>query len=488
MSDRATALVELFRASPDLLALTDPGTRVIEEGAAWAAALGFAPGELLGVMLADLVVREDRERLSDAVARALSGQRTTLEVRLLAKYDQAPAALGLAVASTRDRDLLAIFAHDLTATRASEERLAAAERRLQELRRLESVALLAGGIVHHVNNLFCVSMGYLKMLADEVAENAAARGYLAEVQGATDRAAELVRQLLGLARESDAAASVEVVDAVRRLELLLRQLVTEQVEFLVDISAPKLPEVRGGRAQLDQLVVNLAFAARELMADGGTLRVTARFDDLSGGQVVSLSFTHRARPSRPAPRIQLVEPLPGWAARFGLPAAQQLVAQMGGQLLSVTEADGAVTRTARLPVAVQAPEDTRARPPGAPAQETILLVEDEEKLRALILRSLKRQGYGVLVAADGEQAMRVSREHPGRVDLLLTDVVMPGISGMDLAGQLLTSRPDLRVLYISGHGEAAVGATAPAPGRMEVLEKPFRPGALMQRVRALLDR
>lgn len=416
--------------------------------------------------------------------RALfGGAAEIVEVRIARGAGSGSSSLALTLKSGADGAVLAVFARDLTALRDSEERLAAAETRLHELRRLESIALLAGGIMHHVNNLFCVSMGYLKMLADEVGETGPGRGYLQEVQGATDRAADLVRQLLGLARDPDPTGSVEVVGAVKRLELLIRQLVTEQVDFKVELPAAALPEVRAGRAQLEQLIVNLAFAAREAMPDGGDLRVRVALAQ----DAVELAFAHRARPRRPGPHVQLVEPLPGWASRFGLGYAQQIVALVGGELVVTTSPDGFTTRSALLPR--RPPSETTDEVPPAPpqGQETILVVEDEEKLRALIVRSLKRQGYELLVASDGDEAMRVARAHPAPIHLLLTDIVMPGLSGVDVAATLRTHQPNLRVLFISGHGEAAFPAETPLPPRTSVLQKPFRPASLTQHVRTMLD-
>lgn len=479
--------LDLLRASTDYFAVVDADTRVLDASATWTALLGHTPDSLSACRLSDLLASGDRERLAVAVERALSaGGIETVEVRVARGDTVPPGALELRLKARGDAGVIAVFARDLTALKDSQARLADAETRIHELRRLESIALLAGGIMHHVNNLFCVSMGYLKMLADEIGESAPARGYLQEVQGATDRAADLVRQLVGLSRDSDPGGSAEVVGAVQRLELLIRQLVTEQVDFRLELGPGQLPEVRAGRAQVEQLLVNLAFASREAMPDGGELHVSVTL--ASSLDALSLAFKHRARARRPGPRVQLVEPLPGWTSRFGLEFARQIVAHCSGTL-TVEAAEGGFT-TLRVDLPLQPrtePEATTAPTTTSAGQETILVVEDETALRSLIVRSLKRHGYELLTASDGEEALRLAGEHAGTIHLLLTDVVMPGMSGLEVAEQLVANHPSLRVLFISGHSESLVASSNPIPGRSAVLEKPFRPAALAQRVRDLLD-
>jgi len=371
------------------------------------------------------------------------------------------------------------------------------QQQLQQAQRMEAVGRLAGGVAHDFNNLLTGISGYAALVLDELAEGDPLRGDVEEIVKAAERAAALTRQLLAFSRKQ--VLQPRVVDlcaVVRGMERMLARLIGEDVALEVSCE-PGLGRVKADPGQIEQVLLNLAVNARDAMPGGGTLRVELCNRGPSGeapeGWVllrVADSGTGIAADVLP----HVFEPFfttkeVGRGTGLGLSTVYGIVAQSGGRVEVRSEpGTGAAFEIALPRVEPEAEEE-----PGAPAAprgargETVLYVEDEDGVRALGTRTLRRLGYTVLEARDGGEALRMSERHPGAIDLLLTDVVMPRMGGKELADTLAARHAGLRVLYVSGYTGDVVARHGVMEEGRGFLEKPFSPALLAERVRESLD-
>jgi len=382
-----------------------------------------------------------------------------------------------------------------------------AERRLREVRRLDAIGRLAGGVAHDFNNALMTIMGHAEMLEQRLGRAEDTSEEIAEIKGACDRAAALTRQLLAFGRRQ--VRDLMVVDvnrAVVGLEKMLRRLLGEDIRVTI-VPRPGPALVRFEVGQLEQIVMALAVRAREAMPGGGTFTVTVgdveslptNEDPASvphamvGGIVVRVADTGVVVDRDALDRI--FEPFPTsacqpWESGFALATAHALAVQSGGHI-SVRSGPGDGTAfTISLPSAApqEAPAAANVRQSkNLSGSETVLLAEDEDGVRELVRSGLSRLGYKVIDAPDGATALARAAAHAGRIDLLITDVVMPGMSARELTEKLLTLHPKAKVIYMSGYSDAAIEGQG-APGRGAVfLQKPFTPEALARGVREVLE-
>jgi two-component system cell cycle sensor histidine kinase/response regulator CckA len=368
---------------------------------------------------------------------------------------------------------------DVTATRRRDEEL-------RETQRLESVGQLAGGIAHDFNNLLGIIHGYAEMLEAEVPSRLGAD--VAEIRRAASRAADLTRQLLLFSRrEPVQAAAVDVNAVAIEMRDMLARTVGEHVGFNMSLeTGPCVAEIP--RRHLEQILVNLAVNARDAMPDGGQLTVaTAR-----AGEWIVLRMADDGAGMPPDVVARAFDPFfttkeRGRGTGLGLATVYGVVMQAGGQVELDSEPQAGTIVTIVLPAADEVPapaqwgdEPTRGR------GETVLVVEDEEGVRELTGRILRESGYRVMRAKDGRDARALLSEHDGVVDLLVSDVVMPGMSGPQVAEQLKELRPGLKVLFMSGHPEDLLDHHGVADGSTRLLEKPFDSRALLEAVRDTL--
>ena len=382
-------------------------------------------------------------------------------------------------------------------TREREEQL---EHQLERARRLESIGQLAGGVAHDFNNLLAVILNFAEFALDEVDERSALYADIDQIRRAAERAAELTRQLLVFSRrERVDARVVDVNEALASTEEMLRRTIGEHIELRSD-TAPDLWATRLGGGQLEQVLVNLAVNARDAMPDGGRLTIRTRNSevappDLPRGRWVHLTVedTGSGMPSNVA--TQAFDPFfttkpKGQGTGLGLASVYGIVSQAGGEV-TIDSRLGKGTRVSIwLPAVERSPGDPdEAGADGAPSGhgETILVVEDEAQVRALTSRILGDHGYRVLEAPNGEEALRRWAAEAGQIDLLVTDVVMPAMSGAELAERLLDARPDMGVLYMSGYTSDVVLRHGPRDRDVAVLEKPFSADRLLSRVRESLE-
>jgi two-component system, cell cycle sensor histidine kinase and response regulator CckA len=380
------------------------------------------------------------------------------------------------------------------------------EEQLIQSQKMEAVGRLAGGIAHDFNNLLTTILGYCDLVLGQLAEDSVLRGDVGEIEKAGQRAATLTRQLLAFSRkqliEPRVLALNEIVlDATK----MLGRLIGEHIDLVTALD-PQLGRVRADPGQIEQVLVNLTVNARDAMPEGGQLVIETKNIDFyepysSGpskaapGPYILLSVKDNGAGMDPETQRHIFEPFyttkeRGKGTGLGLATVYGIVKQSGGDIWVHSE----MGRGSRFEVYLPRVEEPAQAAEPAPVavsppkgSETILLVEDEESVRALAERILKSSGYKVLAAKDAEQAMQLSQMYVGAIDLLLTDVIMPGTSGPQLAERLLAVRRQMRVLYMSGYTDAAIVERGVLQAETALLQKPFTPARLIQRVREMLD-
>lgn len=386
-------------------------------------------------------------------------------------------------------------------------RQAELQEQLRRAQRMEAVGKVAGGVAHDFNNLLSVIIGYSTMIAEGLPESDPLLGDVEEVRRAAGRASELTRQLLAFGRRQVLAPRVlDLNDALRALERMLRRVLGEDIVLAVETNA-LAATILVDPGQLEQVVMNLVVNARDAMPRGGSLLLRtedAERDDVhaapsSGtvpGRYVALSVTDTGEGMDAVTLTRIFDPFfttkdQGKGTGLGLSTVWGIVTQSGGTI-SVSSSPGHGARfDLQFPVVDRASEP---RAPSVPApkleggSETILVVEDEEQVRGLICSVLRRSGYHVLEAKDGRDGLAVTRSYQGHIHLLLTDVTMPHLSGTELAQQLAVSRPDTKVLFVSGYTEDAMIHRGVLLEGATFLAKPVAPRELLREVRAVLDR
>jgi CheY-like chemotaxis protein len=358
---------------------------------------------------------------------------------------------------------------------------------------MEAIGRLAGGIAHDFNNLLTAIAGYSDFLIAGV-EDEELRADAGEIRKAADRAAALTSQLLAFSRRQVLQPRVlDLNAAVRDMQMMLRRLIGEDVD-LATILDPELGAVRADPSQVEQVIVNLVVNAREAMPGGGALTVeTANVDDREHGRCVALTITDTGVGLTTEERAKLFEPFfttKAGGTGLGLATVYGIVDQSGGRIDVDSELGVGTSFRIVLPrvdADVAAPRPAPRRETAVGGTETILLVEDEDIVRRLVAEILADAGYAVLEASDGNSALEVVRRHAGELDLLVTDVIMPGISGRDVAQAVSSLRPGLQVLYMSGYTDGAIAHHGVLEDGTAFLQKPFSAAELAEKVRGLLD-
>jgi CheY-like chemotaxis protein len=351
-------------------------------------------------------------------------------------------------------------------------------------------------VAHDFNNLLTAILGFTDVLLDGRPASDPAAGPLAEIRKAGERAAALTGQLLAFSRHQALESKVlDLNPVVAGLEGLLRRLIGEDVDLRVRLGRDA-GAVRADPAQLEQVVVNLAVNARDAMPRGGRLEIVTRAAPAAGGAGprAVLEVTDTGVGMDAATRARIFEPFfttkeLGKGTGLGLATVYGIVKQFGGTV-DVESAPGrGTTFRVALPQHRPVPAGADGPAPRAPdgGRETVLLVEDDDAIRSVVRTVLQRTGYTVLAAGTGAEALRLSAGHAGPVDLLITDVVMPGMNGRELADRLAAARAGLRVLFMSGYTDDAVLRHDVLAERVPFLHKPFLPDVLARKVRDVLD-
>jgi len=380
------------------------------------------------------------------------------------------------------------------------------EDQLRQAQKMETVGRLAGGIAHDFNNLLTVVRGYAELLGERLGSDQKLRDFAQEIVKAGDRAASLTRQLLAYSRRQVLAPQVVDLNAIiANMENMLRRLIGEDIE-LVTVFSPDLGRVKADPAQLEQVVLNLCVNARDAMPQGGKLTIE------TANAVLGEDFVRSHRGARPGAQVMLAvsdtgggmdaetqnhifEPffttkVEGKGTGLGLATVYGIVKQSEGYIAVESKPRKGATfkvylpRIEDAPIAPKRAETSRLKVEGS---ETILLVEDEEAVRSLIQRVLESKGYKVLAAASPEEAVQAADGYAGPIDLLLTDVVMPTMSGHRLAEHLAFSRPQMKVLYMSGYTDDKILLGGLLESAAHFIQKPFTPDAMVWKVAEVLS-
>jgi PAS domain S-box-containing protein len=394
-----------------------------------------------------------------------------------------------------------IFTEDVTERRALEQQL-------RQAQKMEAIGRLAGGIAHDFNNLLMVISGYSEFLLDRLGPDQALRGPAKEISSAAERATSLTRQLLAFSRKQMLTPKVIDLNAVVTENLkMLTRLIGEDID-LVMIPGPELGPVKADPGQIEQVILNLAVNARDAMPQGGRLTIetsNVTLDDsyarlhapVQPGDYTMLVITDTGIGMDADTQSRIFEPFfttkGTKGTGLGLSTVYGIVKQSGGYIWVYSEPAKGTSFKIYLPhvtaeevVAVEQPAVPAPLPVEA-ARETILVVEDEVNLRRLTRQFLENQGYTVLEAADGAAAVQICVAHQGIIHLLLTDVIMPGMNGRELAHRVSEIRPNMKVLYMSGYTENAIGHNGTLDAGITLLQKPFTLHALKAKVREVLD-
>ena len=489
------APVGIYRSSPE--------GRFLSVNAAVVRILGYdAAADVLGLHMA-------RDVYADAAERQRLVERDSYSAR---QYDNVEATwkrrdgrlltVQLSVRAVRDAagrvEYYETFVRDVTDQRRLQQQVLQSQK-------LEAVGRLAGGIAHDFNNLLTVITSYSDLLLEDLSPGDPKRDDLEQVRKAADGAAALTRQLLAFSRQQVVEPRVVSLNTVvEGLHKILRRVIGEDVELTTTL-APDLGAIRADVGQLEQVLMNLAVNARDAMPTGGRLTIEtanvehdpdyARDQDAAAvRRFAMLAVSDTGCGMDEATKAKIFEPFfttkePGKGTGLGLATVYGIVQQAGGFIWVYSEPGHGTSFKIYLPqvdaTAEVAAAATGARAPGG--TETVLLVEDAAAVRAVTKQVLERHGYAVLEAPDGEAAVRLAQRHRGPIHLLLTDVVMPRVSGRELAEQLARVRPDTRVLYASGYTDDSVVRHGILESGTAYLQKPFSPESLARKVREVLD-
>ncbi|NUP11919.1 MAG: PAS domain-containing protein [Polyangiaceae bacterium] len=500
LSRKTAELEAIFRALPDLLFRTDEAGRIVDYSAGRMADLYAPPSTFLGKTFAEVLPAPLGAAITALVEAAHHGRdMQSMEYEL--DVPSGKQRFEARVVPFLDGQTITV-ARNVTDRWLAEEALKVSEERLRESERLEAVGRLAGGIAHDFNNLMMVVLMYSDALLRKLDRESAHRRELLEIRDAGERAARLTKQLLAFARKQILSPTVLNPRLVLSdMEAMLRGLIGEHIALRCTYEE-EVFSVRADRSQLEQVVLNLALNARDAMPRGGELRIelaneevgdddARRLDLARHGSYVRLRVSDTGCGIDPQSRPHIFEPFfttkgAGNGTGLGLATVYGIVRQSGGSVAVETEPGKGASFTILLPSAPSPKVDSLPPHPGEMpgGSETVLIVEDEPAVRNALADALRRLGYTTLEAERGDLALELAASHAGSIDLLLTDIVMPGISGPELATKLLAVRPRIKLLYMSGY-PLATGALPEPTG--PILQKPFQPRTLAQSVRDALD-
>jgi PAS domain S-box-containing protein len=488
----------LVQTTSDIIILVDRRLTFRYVSPACEAVLGFASSQLEGLPFATLLRAGDVEPFT-AQLREVSGQTgpSAPTEWMLRRKDGSLAVVEVVATSQVGESTdgsLVLTARDITDRRLADEHRAELERRLEHSQRMESIGQLAGGIAHDFNNLLAVILNYATFVAEQLPAEHAIREDVDEIRGAAQRAAALTHQLLVFSRRE--VITPEVLDLngiVADMQRLLRRTIGEHVEIHTSFAAG-VAAITADRSQIEQVVMNLAVNARDAMPEGGTLRIatvrrpgfiqlTVRDSGCGMAEEVAARAFEPFFTTKPKEK----------GSGLGLATVYGVVIQAGGEIDLRSAPGRGTTIEVRFPAAAAEPAVAATDPrilASLPilGDDTVLLVEDERPVRELTRRILARHGHTVLTASSPREALRQFADHGRPVDLLLTDVVMPHMSGRELAERMREIQPGLRVLYMSGYDDEIVSRHGVLDPGIPLLEKPFDAQALLAGVRDALSR
>ena len=501
----------ILMASPDDITITDAEGRIVMVSPAAFTVFGSVrEEEFLGRPVTDFIVPEDRPRAMTQVALRRQGVDIGASEYRGLRVDGSTFDIEVNSEFMRDADGsptgMVVIVRDITARKRAEAEKSALEVHLQHAQRLESVSRLAGGVAHEFNNMLGVVLGNVELAISQVAPSQPLHEDLQEIQKAAQRSADLTRQLMACARKQTVQPIIlDLNDAVSKQLAMLQRLIGTNVQFAWQPAAILWP-VRKDPIQLASVLTNLCLNARDALTDGGTIAIEtanctldanfcATHPDAVPGDFVRLTVRDTGRGMDAVTLGKIFEPFfttkaVGEGTGLGLASVFGVMKQNGGFVV-VTSVVGRGTTFAlywpRLVESGKAAPRPGATAPDARGHETILLVDDEPAILRFATRALSAQGYAVLAAPSPAEALRLEREHPADIHLLLSDVVMPEMSGRALASAVLALRPQVRQLFTSGHPAEVIASQGMLEPGVAFIEKPYAIAALTSKVREVLD-
>jgi PAS domain S-box-containing protein len=493
-----TRLGVMIEKMPAVLWTTDTELRFTSAAGAGLEHLGLRTNELAGKTLFEYFQTKNQEFSPIAAhKKALRGESVTYELEWQRRVFESH----VQPLKGSEGELIGVIGVALDIT----DRKHLADQ-LRQAQKMQAVGELAGGVAHDFNNLLMVVKGHAEMLLDYLPNSSPQRSNVEQIQTAAERAASLTAQLLAFSRKQVLQARVlDLNEVVGGMIKMVSRVIGENIE-LAFMPGARLGNVKADPSQLEQVVLNLVVNARDAMPQGGRLTIetasieldknyTVQHAVVEPGPYVMLTVTDTGCGMDATTQARIFEPFfttkeHGKGTGLGLATVYGVIKQSGGYIWVYSEIGHGTTFKIYLPkIAAKVEELAAVKPIPVPAcgSETILFVEDEQSVRELVREYLSARGYSVLEASDGIQALDIAAGHPGAIQLLITDVVMPRLSGRELASQVATARRNLKVLYISGYTDDSIFRHGVLEGGMEFLQKPFNLRALAQKIREILD-
>ena len=441
------------------------------------------------------------EASTTAEIEALTGSYNTMMASLARQHEQLEERRHQLVSANES------LVEEIRQRTRAEESLRASEEALRQSQKLEALGTLAGGVAHDFNNLITVITGYAELLTRELPVESPVRHDIQQIDQAAERASGLVRQLLAFSRKQVLQPRIlDLNHVVGGMDKMLQRLLPEDVSLETHLD-PSLERVTADPGSVEQVIMNLVVNARDAMPNGGRIRVETanvalgaeyehRPEALPAGPAVMLSVSDTGMGMDPGTRARIFEPFfttkgPGKGTGLGLSTVYGIVRQTGGSISVYSQPGEGTTFRVYFPVSTsgaEAPAPEPVRETWPTGTETVLLAEDEDQVRTFVQRVLEGQGYRVLAAANGAEALAMADAQAGQIHLLVSDVVMPSMSGPELAKLVRKNRPSVHVIFLSGYSADAIARHGVLAPDSVFLQKPVTPGALARLVRQVLDR
>jgi PAS domain S-box-containing protein len=494
---------ELVEDIDDIIFAADETGRITYISPVVESVFGYAPSEIVGHSFTKLVAPEDLAALLESLRKPGSSRPTPLEHRIVTKSGE------IRWMRSSSRPILngdRICGLRGVLTEISERKKL--EEQLRQSQKMDAVGQLAGGVAHDFNNLLTGIISYSDLLLEDPDLNLSAdvHSSLSEIRSAGQRAAALTRQLLAFSRRQMLQPQVLNLNTlVVDMEKMLQRLIGEDVQLAISLE-PSLGRIKADPSQIEQIILNLAINARDAMPRGGKLTIETRtvtldetytreHVDVLAGNYVRLAVSDNGCGMLPDVQAHIFEPFfttkgVGKGTGLGLSTIYGIVKQSAGHITVYSEVDVGTTFKIYLPCVDENHPPTASRAPFMTLPQgagTVLLVEDNDVVRKIARQILQQYGYTVLEASHGDDALGICERHSGPIHLLLTDVIMPGINGRELAEQLRTRFPDIKVIFMSGYTDDAILRHGGLGANTILLEKPFTPEALMRKVHDLLS-
>jgi PAS domain S-box-containing protein len=491
-----------FNASPVPMSIVSYREgRYIDVNESFLRNCGYTREEIIGRTTTEINLYADpgeRDRLRQILKR--EGRIRNAEVRRRVKSGELRVALASSEVIYLDGEkCILTTTNDITERRQLEQQLIQSQK-------MDAIGRLAGGVAHDFNNLLTAIIGYSEIVKRRLDEDDPMREQIEEIEKAGHRAASLTNQLLAFSRKQVLQPQVLDLNAViADISNMLKRLIGEDIELRTNLD-PSIGYVKVDPGQIDQIIMNLAVNARDAMPRGGKLTIetqnvyldetyTNQHAEVQAGPYVMLAISDTGIGMDRETQARVFEPFfttkeRGKGTGLGLSTVFGIVRQSGGHVWVYSEPGRGTTFKVYLPLVEQASQIVQTWEPRVETlrgTETVLLVEDEEAVRKLAHQVLDMNGYKVLVAADPAEALRLCRQHEGPIHLMITDVVMPGMSGRELAERLIATRPEMELVYMSGYTDDAIVHHGVLDAGVAFLQKPFTPDALGRKVREILD-